>query len=421
MLHSKLTVIVMTILVLVATGCSSNSIQSDVLSVSDAETNNPIFTFTSHSEDRTFLGMWDANFDLENLKVELVPKRDVSVHYNVTSLIPNPQIDILSIDTQTGMVEVDITINNPSSIDAHDLRFIVMTDAVGHMLQNPDNWTDLYDQTGGLPVNPFIAYAKEDPNRLFAGPSQHSENMTIYLPGMNTNVTFAVDASVGGNCLEPYIIHDFHQEEPLSDEVGSSAYMDVYAFDWQGNITSVAIYCPQITGITLWNFDRDDLDPGHYTTYLINNTGASEGTYTAFLLAFSSDSGSFPLYHMVEIDVAAPPAELTYNWTKTWGNNDFDYLHGITTDSVGNIITTGYFSDAVDFDPGSGEYFLTSLGREDVFLSKLDSNGSIIWAKSWGGWHEENGDAVVVDSSYINVVTGINDNSITILFVPTSP
>jgi len=58
----------------------------------------------------------------------------------------------------------------------------------------------------------------------------------------------------------------------------------------------------------------------------------------------------------------------------------------ISLDATGNIYTTGSFSRTVDFDPGPGTYNLNTIGiNEDMFVSKLDMNGNLIWAKQMGG------------------------------------
>ncbi len=389
---------VVVIFIMVA-GCSSQKSNPVSSEKQESDFSLPVMDTASGELNHQLLGMWDINFDLENMTAEVVPNREMNTHYNVTLLLPGPQIDIISFDGLTGMVDVDITIDNPSTIDAYDVRFIVMTDSVGHMLQNSDNWTDLYDQPGGLPINPFIAYANEEPNRLFAGPSEHTETLTIYLPGLNPNVTFAIDASVPGNCLEPYSIDDFLQYNPLTTDVGSYAYIDVSVFDWQDNAGPVYLYCPAITGTNLHAMLPDG-GPNGWAADLLNNTGASAGEYTGFILAYASDSASQALYEAVIITVEeAPPPPPVYNWTKTWGGTDYDYIEGITTDSTGNIITTGYFYETVDFNPDTGIYNLISNGEEDAFLSKLDSNGNLQWAKSWGGDNTDEGDSVVVDDS----------------------
>ncbi|GAI96578.1 unnamed protein product, partial [marine sediment metagenome] len=62
---------------------------------------------------------------------------------------------------------------------------------------------------------------------------------------------------------------------------------------------------------------------------------------------------------------------------KTWGGNSSDMGWGIRVDAIGNIYTTGWFDNMVDFDPGSGMYYITTNGNDDVFLHMLPSDG--IW------------------------------------------
>ncbi|HNE70377.1 MAG TPA: hypothetical protein PLE39_18480, partial [Anaerolineales bacterium] len=50
----------------------------------------------------------------------------------------------------------------------------------------------------------------------------------------------------------------------------------------------------------------------------------------------------------------------------------------------GGIYTIGGFFDTADFDPGSNVFNLTSLGNNDIFVSKLNKDGSFAWAISIG-------------------------------------
>jgi hypothetical protein len=72
-------------------------------------------------------------------------------------------------------------------------------------------------------------------------------------------------------------------------------------------------------------------------------------------------------------------------WAKGMGSNNDDQASSIAIDDNGNVYTTGFFSDTVDFDPGSGTFDLISNGGEDIFLLKLDHVGNFVWAKSIGG------------------------------------
>jgi hypothetical protein len=80
---------------------------------------------------------------------------------------------------------------------------------------------------------------------------------------------------------------------------------------------------------------------------------------------------------------------------------------GIALDSNGNIYTTGYFAGVVDFDPGPGTFYLWSeWGMPDIFISKLDSNGGFVWAKSMGAGSDDIGHDIAVDSSDNVYTTG---------------
>lgn len=56
----------------------------------------------------------------------------------------------------------------------------------------------------------------------------------------------------------------------------------------------------------------------------------------------------------------------------------------ICLDALGNIYVSGNFDGTADFDPGVGIMNLTAVGS-DAFICKLNSNGALIWAKSFGG------------------------------------
>ena len=75
-------------------------------------------------------------------------------------------------------------------------------------------------------------------------------------------------------------------------------------------------------------------------------------------------------------------------WAKQFGNSPIVYsgsqIADIKSDLQGNIYVTGGFSGNCDFDPGPGIYMLQSQGMTDGFISKMDSEGNLIWAKSIG-------------------------------------
>ena len=56
-------------------------------------------------------------------------------------------------------------------------------------------------------------------------------------------------------------------------------------------------------------------------------------------------------------------------------------VRGIKVDACGNIFTTGTFYGIADFDPSaSGVYTLTGIGGSNTFISQLSSSGNFVWA-----------------------------------------
>jgi hypothetical protein len=71
-----------------------------------------------------------------------------------------------------------------------------------------------------------------------------------------------------------------------------------------------------------------------------------------------------------------------YVWVKQYEGSSPADVYGISLDESGNIYTMGWLDGTVDFDPGPGVYNLTSPGNyTDVFITKSDASGNLIWAK----------------------------------------
>jgi len=93
-------------------------------------------------------------------------------------------------------------------------------------------------------------------------------------------------------------------------------------------------------------------------------------------------------------------------WAKSFGDSQYDSPYSLAVDSAGNIYLTGSFSGTVDFDPGAGITNLTSAGSGDVFVSKLNAVGNLVWAKSFGGLSYDFGSSVAVDAAGNIYLTG---------------
>ncbi|MDQ3048046.1 MAG: T9SS type A sorting domain-containing protein [Bacteroidota bacterium] len=86
-------------------------------------------------------------------------------------------------------------------------------------------------------------------------------------------------------------------------------------------------------------------------------------------------------------------------WAKNLSGYENDNGYSITCDQTGNVYTTGFFADTVDFDPSSGVMEMISKGDRDIFIEKLDSDGNFIWAKQIGGPMDDFGTSITTDAS----------------------
>lgn len=127
--------------------------------------------------------------------------------------------------------------------------------------------------------------------------------------------------------------------------------------------------------------DTVDMDPGPGSVFHVSN-----GEDDVFLGKFDA-SGSLV-------------------WVRSWGGWGPDHGYAITFDGNGDVYVTGTFSETVDFDPGTGLDEHVSSGITDCYISKFNSSGDFLWARTWGDWSSDVARSVAVDASDRIIVTG---------------
>jgi hypothetical protein len=139
---------------------------------------------------------------------------------------------------------------------------------------------------------------------------------------------------------------------------------------------------------------------------------ASSNVYTTGLFWGTADfdpgAGTHTLTSagLTDIFVSKLDSNGDFLWARSMGGSDSEVSESLALDASGNLYTTGYFLGTADFDPGAGIYGLTSAGRLDIFVSKLDRDGDFIWARGMGGADYDSGLALAVDASGNVYTTG---------------
>ena len=97
------------------------------------------------------------------------------------------------------------------------------------------------------------------------------------------------------------------------------------------------------------------------------------------------------------------PQILNWDWANSSGGANYDYGTGISIDANGNNYVTGWFkSTSIAF----GSTTLINAGDWDIFIAKHDSSGNIIWAQQAGGSWEDVGNDICTDLNNHIYLTG---------------
>lgn len=196
--------------------------------------------------------------------------------------------------------------------------------------------------------------------------------------GDGEDVVLAMHTDAGGNTYTTGYFTmdcDFNISEEsyiLSTDLYSKSFVQKTGPD--GNF----LWAKSIGGMTGDNGTNITTDTAGnvYVTGVFSETGdfdPGEGT------ANMTSAGELDIY------IVKLSADGEYVWAKHFSGEAYEESNGIGVDESGNVYVSGYFYNAVDFDPGAGTSSLTPTGSGDGFIVKLKSDGSFIWAKKFGG------------------------------------
>jgi hypothetical protein len=225
---------------------------------------------------RNIISAYEVTIDPQSETVTMVPvDRASAFHFPLTDLYPN----VLAV---TGFnfgppFWADIKLTHPfpgSGISAYDARVIAVLPAntgvsftyptiniTGNnkaLLSPLDGYTKLWDKGLAGNVNPFVAYFKSQPFRVWSSTGTTSETIrwTLDLAGFGGGLSFYLVCDVSTNFpAAPQPIVD-NCKEPASlisctvgtgmIPTGGGASIDVNLLDWQGpaQATTVVVECP---------------------------------------------------------------------------------------------------------------------------------------------------------------------------------
>jgi hypothetical protein len=112
--------------------------------------------------------------------------------------------------------------------------------------------------------------------------------------------------------------------------------------------------------------------------------------------------------YLVKYDAAG-----NVQWAKSFGGTGEDAIRSIVTDTDGKIYVLGNFASS-SITIGSTPYTNAGTGYQDLFLIKLDADGTILWSKKSSGSYSETGEALSIDANgNLLMVGSFNSSSFT--------
>jgi len=325
------------------------------------------------------------------------------------------------------------------------VRQIAWGAGVPRML-NPDGYTQLFNPTdypetfpaalgyidgkfanGGdlsATLNPYVGYENDKARRMFLPGIVSTRTVEIKLASGPIQFGYAVDASwqlvdtvtdpvtdfpPDANAIEAYRI-DVQVGDSYSVSATGPTEVVAEIFDHQGldTISTVTIEAPGIFSdvITLDYDSVGSSDSWIYKTVIQPVTSSPDGVYPFMVRVQDTCSdqnlGEVDAWQLVGVVVSGEQAD---GWARTWGEVNSDRSYDAVVDNSGNIYVCGWFEAEVDFDPGAGEWVLTSNGARDAYLSKFNSAGGHIWTYAWGGESSDESFGLTLDPGG-NVLVG---------------
>ena len=231
---------------------------------------------------------------------------------------------------------------------------------------------------------------------------------------------------------------DYGSNNDYGHHVATDATGDVYL---AGSFTSATLHCGTVT-LTNDSSGSSDMYIAKYnasgTIQWAHNAGGTKNEVANSVAVdaagnvyvagyFESDTITFGAFTLIndttnfsnDIFLVKYDANGTIIWAKSAGGSKDDYANSVTADPFGNVYLAGWFlSSSIVF--GTNTLTNISGNYDDLFLTKYDSSGNVIWARSNGGTFASDWATSVNTDASGNIYLAGNFGSHTITFGSTT-
>jgi len=138
---------------------------------------------------------------------------------------------------------------------------------------------------------------------------------------------------------------------------------------------------------------------------------AIDGTGDVFVTGGLYDNSNFGSFALStnggsDIFISKLASDGTFQWAKNVGGANDDSGNGIATDNSGDVYVTGSFGGT---NVGFGSITMSSYeDSEDIFVSKLDTDGDFLWARYVGGDASDVGKGIATHAGHVYITGSFN-------------
>jgi len=221
--------------------------------------------------------------------------------------------------------------------------------------------------------------------------------------------------NIGGNGFD-FVYHQTMDNQ--GDFIATGYFQDTVFFEGNTFVSKggndIFIYKYDSTGTIKWIKTIGGLSNDYGVDVATDNNRNIfiTGAYS-YIVDFDPDTS---VYFLSSCDGGVDTYVLKLNedgefiWAKSIGGPTspyIDFANSIATSEDGDVFYCGRFHGTADFDPGPGIYNLTAIGTNpSMFIVKLSSNGSFLWAKSFGNYASDEATSLTVDNHDNLIITG---------------
>lgn len=109
------------------------------------------------------------------------------------------------------------------------------------------------------------------------------------------------------------------------------------------------------------------------------------------------------VFLLLNKNINAQSSQPVFQWTKPDGEGQYDYGYGIATDSMGNVYVAGKFEMDANF---GGNTWVKCAGNHDIYIAKYGPLGDFKWVRTAGGVWGDYSRAVTCDAAGNVYITG---------------